>query len=322
MILIVIQHYLVHGLDYASNNFFNANNTSDYPWHMGLMGISMLGVTGFMFISGYYGINFKLERLKSLWWQAAFYVLILGIALYFLSGRFLGFTLLFWLPFGHGGWWYLISYVMIYILSPIINRGVEHLSKSEFKIVLILLFGFLYIDQFTSFNYGTDLSLLLFIYCLGRYIRKFNTPPILQNHLTIVIIVGSCFLFIIPVLLGLVNQSQLLVLFFSNYNPIVLLTSVSIVLVIVNKRLEKVHPIIVSLLSNTLAIYLITDYRPVRYWIRDTYIKGTDYSIGEIVLMVILISIGCLIIEEVRKIMMKGIEKIRIPFLERKNTSI
>ena len=91
MILIVIQHYLVHGLDYASNNFFNANNTSDYPWHMGLMGISMLGVTGFMFISGYYGINFKLERLKSLWWQAAFYVLILGIALYFLSGRFFRF---------------------------------------------------------------------------------------------------------------------------------------------------------------------------------------------------------------------------------------
>lgn len=315
MILIVVQHYLVHGLEYNSNSFLNIHQSGEYLLHMSLMGISMLGVSGFMFISGYYSITFRFSRLKSLWFQSAFYFLVLTVGIYLITGRGLGKAAFFYMPFGHSNWWYLLNYVIVFLIAPILNAGIKAISKYDLRTVIILFFGLLYIDKFLAFNYGTELPLLIFIYLWGRYVKLYGLG-ITDKNLKTIFFIGSSLLLAVPVALGIIGKPVFLRLFFSNYNPLILFTSTAFVLLIAHIRINSIPPIIASLLSNTLAIYLITDYRPVRNWLAESVIKGSDYSILYVILIIMGVCICCLIVEEIRKALMGRLTNARIKRIE------
>ncbi len=76
-------------------------------------------VPGFAFISGYYGVTLRLSKLIRLWVMAAICFLLPIV----LGGRF--FELLFMN-------WYLLAYTILMLLSPVLNAGLEGLSKRDF----------------------------------------------------------------------------------------------------------------------------------------------------------------------------------------------
>ena len=45
----------------------------------GLLGLNHIGVSGFVFISGYYGIKFRWYKLWNIWAQALFYSVVIAI---------------------------------------------------------------------------------------------------------------------------------------------------------------------------------------------------------------------------------------------------
>ena len=79
MFLIVLQDVFVHGLHYQNDTY------STYPClNILLLSFSYVGVTGFMFISGYYGIRFKLNSLISLFNQVLFWSVIIACFVYYI----------------------------------------------------------------------------------------------------------------------------------------------------------------------------------------------------------------------------------------------
>ena len=81
-------------------------------------------VPGFAFISGYYGVKLRLSKLLHLWLTTAI-CFLLPIAL---GGRF--FELLFIN-------WYLLAYTILMLLSPILNAGLNGLTKKDMRLACL-----------------------------------------------------------------------------------------------------------------------------------------------------------------------------------------
>ena len=78
-------------------------------------------VPGFAFISGYYGVKLRISKLIRLWVMASI-CFLLPIAL---GGRFLDLLFINW---------YLLAYTILMLLSPILNAGLNELTKKDMRL--------------------------------------------------------------------------------------------------------------------------------------------------------------------------------------------
>ena len=74
------------------------------------------------------------------------------------------------LPVSTMKWWFMTCYMLIFLLSPILNKGIESLSKNSFLLIIVSLVAY----QFFSFlrfqnNGGSNFVGLLTIFLIGRY---------------------------------------------------------------------------------------------------------------------------------------------------------
>lgn len=83
------------------------------------------GVAGFAFISGYYGVRFRLSKLIRLWMLALFCVCVPFAMISILEGRW-NVRVFRRMLFGN---WYLNAYTMLMLLSPLLNRGLDRLEE-------------------------------------------------------------------------------------------------------------------------------------------------------------------------------------------------
>lgn len=77
MLMIITHHLIVHGAKLellGSNSLLIDSRTNPYPF---LNSFFVIGVDGFIFISGFYGINYKLKGLVNIILQVIFYSLVL-----------------------------------------------------------------------------------------------------------------------------------------------------------------------------------------------------------------------------------------------------
>lgn len=127
----------------------------------------------FVFISGYYGIRFKVSRLINLLLWCI--IVSLSAKCYDIykggSSNVVDF-LESMLPITSNKWWFMTDYVMLYILSPILNEGFDHLSKKSKVYLLGLLFIFSVIGIVVLYqNQGSNLVGLIMVYLLARLLR-------------------------------------------------------------------------------------------------------------------------------------------------------
>lgn len=179
MFMIVMHHFLVHGL--FPETFDPAVPlTAAKITSIVLNGFLSVGVNCFVLISGYYSIRFKWKGLLNLYFTCFFYGL-LGYCVYIIVGHHpIGGGLL-WnsvFIFSHSGWWFINCYLILFLMSPLLNAGMEHLDKKQYKLVLCLLtianvyFG--YIWKTDSFNTtGYTAAQFVYIYLIGGYIRRY-----------------------------------------------------------------------------------------------------------------------------------------------------
>ena len=139
-----------------------------------------VGVNCFVLISGYYSIRFKWKGLLNLYFTCFFYGL-LGYCIYIIVGHHpIGGGLL-WnsvFIFSHSGWWFINCYLILFLMSPLLNAGMEHLDKKQYQLVLCLLtianvyFG--YIWKTDSFNTtGYTAAQFVYVYLIGGYISRY-----------------------------------------------------------------------------------------------------------------------------------------------------
>ena len=138
---------------------------------------------GFALISGIIGYKSnKYSNLFYLW----FYVFFYSVSITFYIQKFKPYLInkddltQFYFPMIFSRYWYFTSYFGMYLLLPVINKGITILTKSELKLVVISIIGiFVFWRGYKNpnkdifhLNGGFSVLWLLTLYITGAYIGK------------------------------------------------------------------------------------------------------------------------------------------------------
>jgi len=307
MIMIITHHVIVHSLGLNYEQSLALHDLSIY-YKIFVNSFVVLGVNTFVFISGYYGMKFKIKTVISFTLQAVFYSV--GIYLFFLilnhnRFEFKVFVLNF-IPISKYTWWFLSLFLGLYFISPILNKGfdlLEHRSK------IITLVGLVYFDSFSSFWWHSGLSgdgysifHFIVLYLIARYLSVMVTKikkPLLYLILSTFILVTIAFLLLYN---GKISRLSIL---FSYNNPILMFSSIMLFYVFKNIKIQS--KFINTISGLVFGIYLLHDHESVRDFICKYISKvQTNYFGFEFLICILsaitLIFIISAFIEYIRKI--------------------
>lgn len=161
---------------------------SGLPWLLtnGLVnGICNIGVTCFILISGYYGMNFQIKKLIKLECMMISYSILETLLLLLLyPEQMQGAVLMEALikscfPVITRKYWFYSCYVCLYLFSGFINNVIRQISQKDFRNLLLLsltLFSLLptiFYFQIIPDN-GKGFVQMTMIYLIGRYIKLYK----------------------------------------------------------------------------------------------------------------------------------------------------
>lgn len=262
LFLIIIFHYVF----YSGIDIYSLEKPSIYLLDF----IYMLGKTGvncFMLITGYFCIknNFNIKRLLKIIASCIFYIIFLRIITLCLG---FDFGYLFDFPFTTGFWWYMTIYIILYILSPSINRCILNQSRKEnLRLCIILITIFSIIPSLVGLSYGfiegfpffNRLLWMITVYIIGANIRLYFDDYRNKWLLDLGILVFFT-IFLIYYINHFISYSSFIYLDYFQSSNLLLVFLYSIFLFLTFKNLNvKNNKIINNVSSCSLGIYLLHD---------------------------------------------------------------
>ena len=177
MFEIVIWHIIIHG-----KVIDTANPALSFILRI-ILFICITHVNSFAMISGYfqYDKKFKPKKIILLILTLFFYNFIINLIFFKMGITSIGLFDLFMRmsPLASNNYWFLTSYIILYLISPFINRLINSLNKKE-HLFLIFTLSFIYfllpilsIGYFNTPNGYTPIQLLIF-YIIGSYVNKYK----------------------------------------------------------------------------------------------------------------------------------------------------
>ena len=128
-------------------------------------------------LSGWFGIRASWKGAAKLLFQVVF-VAVLCFAVFAALGQPVSFKndLFPYLAFGYG-YWFVISYLVLYALSPVLEAFIRDVSESNFRKALYFIFAaemvYGYILGEGSYGFGFSPIAFISIYLLARYTRMY-----------------------------------------------------------------------------------------------------------------------------------------------------
>lgn len=141
-----------------------------------LMNISIIAVNCFVMISGYFRIRQSIHSFLSLYIQLIFYSALFSVIGYSFGELSLQDTLLrIFFPFTEGGMWFMVAYLGLYLIAPILNMGYDSLNAFQRH---VLLGCFIIVDIYLGYMHqspevsvdGYHMIHFLCLYYIGMYI--------------------------------------------------------------------------------------------------------------------------------------------------------
>lgn len=324
MLMIITHHMIAHGLGLikiGQPGFIVDRNTY---YELFINSFVLISVNAFIFISGFFGMKFKVRTVVSFILQALCYsisIYLVFILFHHSLWDLKSFVKCF-LPIGKDEWWFLTVYLALYFIAPFLNMGMEYIEHRQ---MIFLLAGLLYLDCYAGFVFNTlsgGHSIFHFatIYLIGRYMNKYAVnikwPFVFLLTGTLMIFGGT----LILLYLGKVNMVWK---YFYHNNPLQIATAIMLFYVFKNIKIQSK---LVNICSGAVfGVYLIHDHELVRNMIIQffTHVKMVSPAIlflGIIPAMVILIFTVTTGIELVRKYFFdKLIDKISLSYQSRLN---
>lgn len=209
-------------------------------------------VNCFILISGFFGIKYKLKSFLGLFFQTEFYsVLALLIAIFLLDYNFKIPSGL--LPFHPSGLWFIPIYVLLYLLSPILNQLI--LSKTLHKYCILCFVIFQFAGYYGMGYEGYNITNFILLYLIGRWLKLY---PIVITTKRI-----TCYLFlslIYTVLINVIGVNQGMPIstkfFWAYCSPQILLSSSLIFLFFTKIKIQQTLFMKV-MASGSLSVYLV-----------------------------------------------------------------
>lgn len=135
-------------------------------------------VNVFVLISGWFGMHASIKGICKLLFQCLFFTI--GVFIFFLvfgETSFDSNTLIEWF-FLNKSYWFIKTYLCLYLISPILNAFIEKATPTVFRTVLIALFLYIFLygwlfDATKDIAKGYSITSFIGLYLLARYARLY-----------------------------------------------------------------------------------------------------------------------------------------------------
>lgn len=297
--LILFVHANFKSLGVVTSNHINGDFLDSF-FRILFQFFGVIGVNVFILLSGWYGISIKAIKTYSILFQCVFYASLfyfLNIYIFDLPFSFKSFKECFLLT---SDYWFVKSYLLLYLLSPVLNEFAKNVRRPIFKSVLIglyayqFIFAWLFYESTDYFNCGYSPLSFINLYLLARFLRlhvriSYNNKTLvcalfLSNLVGTVIYVLPSLIRMGGVGLGLLLQSYV--------SPLVIVNAIILLLMFYNFQFRS--SVINTLATACFATYLIHGNAHVINYYSDwfSYLHDKYY----IWLFWLLVVISCLII--------------------------
>lgn len=327
MVMILTLHYLDKGGLLGKEN----NSNFYYIFYYWLEAVSIIAVNVYVLISGYFLVEteFKWKKVLKLWGEVIFYSITIYLILIIFGHKEIQIKELVksFFPILTKEYWFVNVYLMMYILSPFMNKLIYSLDKEQYRKLLVILiigfsiYGILPSEYTFDSTGGYGIIWFVCLYLIAGYIRlHFNSSiksiRYVGIYFSCTILITICML-LIDWLCNYLGRATLIGKILQYNNIIVLIESIAIFMFFkqLNIKGNKLMKIVKITAPCTFAVYLIHEQYALRTILYDKilYIEMCYYnpysifiSIGSIMLMFLM----CIIIELIRQRVFRKINNI------------
>ena len=252
MVMIVMHHVIVHGI-------YPQLGEASTPVTLQVMdSLLIYGVNLFVMISGYFLIKLSWRSYINLMWIIAFYKLFHLCADTFVLG--IGHPWYEWMakPLSgpvSGGGWFVDIYVLLMLVSPLLNKLLQSVQKKEYYgglLILVLLdIGYAHLLKMHFDASGYSLLHFITLYVIGYGVRHYQSVSWkTAGMLLLVSIALTSILSVLPMKLPFIMSGY--------NNPLVMLSSCCIFILFATIRM-KPNRIVNGIAASVFPVYLIHD---------------------------------------------------------------
>lgn len=191
MCMIIAMHYMTKGMQIDKLSVDSSLHNIVF-WI--IYAFCLSSVNAYVLISGYFAPDAKwsVTKVVRLWIEVLFYSILVALVMN-IFGAFeigaSGFSVKqqIFMPVTYEHYWFATAYIMLLILSPVLNTAITKLDKKIFGAVLILLiFVFSVIKSVDPYlipwdRYGNDVMWFVVLYLTAGYIRMYGIPGVKDN---------------------------------------------------------------------------------------------------------------------------------------------
>ena len=342
MFMIVACHYCAHGIRHLLtpelSSIWLDGIQANRLFTSFLINGGDIGNGIFFLLTGYFmfGKEYKIRRLVKLLGQVYFYAFFIILIFFVLRAfniyKFSEFSSMSKLmliinaiiPITSGSWWFIQTYIILFLFIPVINGFLEKLNSKSFIAVLCLIWVFWLLPKTIGFWYS-NLQMAIFFYILGAGLKKSNLKI---NKF--VYLISFCIIWGLLSLIDITSShlidnttmnNKILKMFYTAASMTILTPLAVVCLFEFFKNLNmKNHKLINIIASTTFGIYLIHDSSIGRTLIWTKIFHCLDYQYNSVyfplfaILTASLVFISCSIIDYLRQLF---IEKRIISFMNK-----
>lgn len=310
MFLVMVTHVTL-AIEYP-----NIQGATEIEYYLvGLMkAVSVVSVNVFVMISGWFGINFSYKKLFAFLFQVLFFSLAGYFMAILLCVKSFNIRELMTdgLLLGSRNYWFVDSYLLLFLLSPILNMFVKNSSRPQFKNFLVTAFTVEFIAAWvfptlaTEIRAGYSTFSFILIYMLSRYIKIYQPA---YAHLKAKYDIGI-YLLLTLCLSGIAFVSHggivAIVGFYSYASPFVVASALYLLLAFTKISIKS--KVINFVASSCFAVYLLHEHvsigKPIfRSIVKELYVSGSPFisNVMDVFGYMLLVYTISIVIDKVRQ---------------------
>jgi surface polysaccharide O-acyltransferase-like enzyme len=313
-------------LHYLNGNIGGAlSNTSSYTFNYYLINaiesLCIVAVNVFIIITGYFSYkknSVKISKVVHLFSLCVFYGLLIYIGMIIFKHLAINKDSIGIFIKTIFNRWFVLTYIVLYLVIPYINKLISVLSKVNLKILIIInviffyIFSTFYINTLIHDN-GYGIINFVNLYLIGAYIAKYGDKKKIKKYLTIGIYLLCA---ILTTLMSLYTKKDA----FAYSNIFNVIGAVSLFLTFKNMNIKN-NKIINKISTYTFSTYIIHENAFLGIILYQTLFKCNKYYNSNLLIVNLLytvlgIYIICILIEFIRRIIFnklidRNIEKIK-----------
>lgn len=311
MFLVLVVHADFFSLGQPSKSDFASDPLDSYT-RMFFESLAIISVNIFVLISGWFTIKPTFKGICNFLFQYYFITTAISVV-GMLCGKYGGSLLDLIFNIGliqYTGYWFIKSYLIFYVLVPILNPFVVNASKRTMLIVLAgffilqTLWSSIYWLNTTYFQRGYSPLSFIGLYVLAQTIRRYYSEYTMRSA-CLIFLVSLLSLFMISSLVYALGLSYIPIDFFAYSNPLVIAESVGLLMIFAKIKM-KIHKVVNLISASCFAVYIM-HIHPVMLGIYKNiirYIYDNTHSITTLIgifVFLITVFLVAIILDQPRK---------------------